>query len=51
MSIFTHNPIDLIPKNLVIRTYFPLLIQLNTYLFRNIFHVYLRCKNINNNVF
>ena len=38
-------------KNSVIRTNSPLLIQLNTYLFRNIFHVYLRCKNINNNEF
>ena len=51
MSIFTHNYIELIKKNLVIRTYFPLLIQLNKYLFRNIFDVYLRCKNIDNNVF
>jgi len=46
-KIFTNVNSEIV----VIRTYFPLLIQLNTYLFRNIFHVYLRCKNINNNVF
>ena len=51
MSIFTHNSIDFRQKNSVIRTHLHLLIQLNKYLFRNIFHVYLRCKNINNNVF
>ena len=39
------------PKNSVTKTYIALLIQLNKYLFRNIFHGYLRCKNINNNMF